>query len=252
MIDASPTSRVAVLVSVGLLQLVAASCSAPATTSLIEEVYVLDAEATTCLSCADGVVPGEVREAAVALDAAEYGQWLQQRFFTVYEDFNHNFKHCKPEEVGFFFDMGDSHGVRYEGDGFQVFYESIPCWYWDCYKPRMWRVDGSGTRLWRAKVPFAHAPVYPFVVGDYVLYVGSTTGVDELIIVDLATGRVVERFAPEGEKYGFSQSALLLDPPWYADGYIRLKGTEISRLDIPAKRTIVEEPAKTYVLKVRF
>ncbi len=86
--------------------------------------------------------------------------------------------------------------------GFDEF-EKFDCWIWDCYKPRMWRIDDSGIRRWKRKVPFADAPVQPFIVGDYIVYVGGYTSVSELTILDVDTGKLVESFAPEGEKRGF-------------------------------------------------
>ncbi len=239
------------LTFVGSLAVTAFWCAQPCSESLIEEVYVLDSEETTCLSCPTGEIPGPVHAVLDRVTPELVGRWIQENFSTGKPGLDF-FKKGDPVGEGLRFRINQSGGAFFQFERSRIYYESIPCWFWDCYKPRMWRVDVSGRRIWTAKVPFAQAPVYPFVVGDYVLFVGSSTGVDELVIVDLATGTVVERFAPEGERYGFQQSALLLDPAWYSNGYIRLRATETARIDIPAKRVIVEEPAKTYVLKVRF
>jgi hypothetical protein len=181
----------------------------------------------------------------------QVGRWIQERFSAVSPILN-TFKEGDPVERGLRFRMDESGGTVFQFEGGKIHYEDIPHWFLDMYRPRLWLVDNDGRRRWKVKVPYADAPVYPFTVGRYLLYIGGTSEVDELIIADLDTGAVMQRFAPEGERYGFNQSALLLDPAWYSDGYIRLRGTEISRPDIPARRLVVAEPAKTYVLKVRF
>ena len=220
--------------------------------SLIEEVYVLDAEGEHCLSCPDGVVPTEVTQVIGAADAETIGGWIQRRFSFRTEQFNSSFKSGDPIKHGLGMRMGEMGGVSFHGDGYTIHYESIPCWVWDCYKPRMWREDRPDSWVWRRKVPFAHAPIYPFVVGDYVLFVGQSSGTYDLVILDVNTGRVVEQFTPDGEPDGFVGSALLFAPGFYRDGYIYLKTWTKTTWDPATRETIREEPAKIYVLKVRF
>ena len=94
--------------------------------------------------------------------------------------------------------------------------------------------------------------VYPFVIGDYLLFVGQSSGTYDLVILDVNTGRVVEQFTPDGEPDGFVGSALLFAPGFYRDGYIYLKTWTKTTWDPATRETIREEPAKIYVLKVRF
>jgi len=239
-------------VLVAACDLVSAPPKGPEATSLVEQVYVIDAEGTTCLSCPDGEIPVEVREIIEAADSEMVGRWIQERFFSRDTRFDKYFKVGDPVKRGLDFGMGRFDGVFYQGDVYQIHYESISCWVWDCYKPRMWRIDEGGKQRWRRRVPFAHAPVYPFVVGDYVLYVGGSVDGYILVIIDLDTGEVVGHYLPDGEKEGFHDSALLFAPPFYRDGFIFLKGHTVVRWQPGKFETRSETPAKIYVLKVRF
>jgi hypothetical protein len=219
--------------------------------SLIEMVWVLDPSGTKCLTCPDGVVPDEVRSVVEASDLVSFRTWIHDRFSYGHEDMATS-RPSDPSGDRFSFWMDLGGGVRFQERGFSVHYEQFRCWLWDCYKPRMWRIDGSGARVWKRKVPFAVAPVEPFVVGDFILYIGGYTKVEELVILDVDTGRVVETFAPAGEERGFWDSALMVFPPFYVDGYIYLKGTSHNQFNPVTRKPVSESPAKTYVLKVRF
>jgi hypothetical protein len=242
-----------VLATAVLASMLFGGCADPQSggVDLIDELYVLDAEQTRCISCPSGEIPDPIRALLDDVTADQIGHWIQQRFSTVSPVLN-SFKEGDPVQRGLSFSIDQSGGTFFEFEGGRIYYEDIPHWFWDLYKPRMWLVDNHGRRRWKSKVPYASAPVYPFVVGDKVLYIGGTSEVKELVIVDLKTGAVLDRFVPVGERYGFQQSALLFDPAWYSNGYIRLRGTEVSLLDRAARRSIVEQPAKTYVLKVSF
>jgi hypothetical protein len=220
--------------------------------SLIERVFVLDPTATRCENCPGGDVPKEIQQIVSAADIGAYGMWIKRSFDLNEVWWDARLNRGDATRIYNHFDMDTDGGVRFQGRGFRIEFEKFDCWIWDCYKPRMWRIDDSGIRRWKRKVPFARAPVEPFVVGDYVLYVGGFTSVEELVIVDVDTGRVVETFAPAGEERGFWDSALMLFPSFYRDGYIYLKGTSHNQLDPVTRRPISETPAKTYVLKVRF
>jgi hypothetical protein len=116
----------------------------------------------------------------------------------------------------------------------------------------MWRVDDDGRQRWRSRVPYARAPVQPFVVGDHILYVGGSVDGDMLVIVNVTSGEVMGHFLPDGEEGGFYDSALLHDPAFYSDGYIYLRGHTVETWRPGTFETESVTPAKIYVLKVRF
>jgi len=244
---------IAALMALGLgCDLVTQTPRGPVATSLIEQIYVIDAEATTCLSCPDGVIPDEVRDVLGAVDSAEAGGWIQSRFTMRWDSADIRMKDADPARIWSQFDMGELHGVVFQGDGYRIHYEEIPCRVWDCYKPRMWRIDDGDRQRWRRRVPFAHAPVVPFVVGRYILYVGGSVDGDILVFLDVNTGRVIGHFLPENEEHGRSDSGLLFDPPFYCDGHIYLRGYSNGLLDPQTRKVVEEIPAKRYVLKVNF
>lgn len=220
--------------------------------SLIEEVFVLDPSGTECLSCPSGEVPEEVADVVAAADMDAYVAWLKTSFDLKDDWWDRRFKRGDPSQIFMSFDMGTDGGVRYQAAGMRVEYEESKCWLWDCYTSRMWRFGDSGRRLWKRKVPFADAPVEPFVVDDFILYVGRSSRGLGLVILDAATGRVVETFTPEGEPHGFHDAALMFAPSFYRNGYVYLKGYTEGVLDRETKRAVEEVPAKTYVLKVLF
>lgn len=220
--------------------------------SLIEHVYILDSTGTECVSCPAGEIPEQVQEIVAEAEMPSYVAWLKRSFDLNDDWWNSRFKRGDPEHIFMDFQMDTQGGVRFQTDGLRIRYEESECWFFDCYKPRMWRLDSNGTLRWKRKVPFADAPVEPFVVGDFILYVGRTSRGMELVILDAATGRVVETFAPEGEPYGFYDSALMFAPSFYREGHVYLKGQTEGVLDLETKGTVEEAPAKTYVLKVRF
>jgi hypothetical protein len=223
----------------------------PVATSLIETVYVIDAEGTSCLSCPDGVIPAEVEEVLAAANPIFSRRWIQSGFDYRDEDFNRSMKSIDAASEYFDFDMGMMGGIFYQADGYRIHYESIPCWYWDCYKPRLCRIDDGGRQRWRRRVPHAYAPVRPFVVGDYILYIGGTAEGYMLVFVDVNTGKVVGHYLPEDDE--FTDSVLLVDPAFYRDGYVYLRGHTKSVFATPGRPdTAVDTPSKIYVVKVNF
>lgn len=234
------------------LLLVSPAGQAHEASELVREIYVLDASGSECVSCPGSEVPVDVRGVVARADMRSFGIWLQASFRFNEDWFDGPFRRADPAEVGSSFQMGGPGGVVFDGEGGKVHYQKFSCLLWDCYKPRMWKTDDTGAVAWKRKVPFASAPVQPFLVGKYLLYIGFTSEVFELVIVDGRTGRIAESFAPPGEPYGFADAALLHAPSFYDNGYIYLKGHTERRLDKVTKQTIETIPAKTYVLKVSF
>jgi hypothetical protein len=221
----------------------------PAATSMIETVYVIDAEGSECLSCPDGVIPDDVRAIIAAANPEYSRRWIQSAFHLTDEELNRQMKSVHTSRLLSHLQMDDSRQIFFKGGGFRLHYASFRCRFWDCYKPRMWRIDDGGQRRWRRRVPHLNAPVRPFLVGNHILYIGGTAEGDMLVFVDVDTGKVVGHFLPEDDE--FTDSSLLFDPAFFQDGYIYARGRSLNRhAESGRPENAVRTPSRIYVLKM--
>jgi hypothetical protein len=220
--------------------------------SLISNVHVLDETASRCLSCPSEAIPARIRVVVDTADPAVYGAWLQEHFSSRHAPFDSIFKDCGPLDVGLHFHMDQPHGMWFRGSGYRIFYEVSTCFIPDCSRRRMWRVDDSGSRRWKRKVPFARVPVQPFVIGDLVLYIGAENGRDVLVMLDVRSGRTLETISPQGTISGHERLAGPLSPAFYTDGFIYLEGATKYPVDPETKLPTKEVPGRKYVLEVAF
>lgn len=81
-----------------------------------------------------------------------------------------------------------------------------------------WR-STDGKNRWRRRVPFIEVPVYPFVVGDWVMYITGRHGAHLLLVISLRSGKILLKYDVTEPGCYFSQLEMPMHG-YYSNGFI--------------------------------
>ncbi len=162
-----------------LVTLALGACNSSA--NMVEKAYVLDLSSGACDGCESESEARELLALASLRPEGEPAKWVAERLSCPFPwNVIQTPLTCFTARE-WSFDLGD-----------ELFQYTIdPCRVWDCYKSYL-ALEAAGHTLWRRRVPFVNAPVVPFVVGRYLLYIGHR-GRPETVLValDRRSGRTV-------------------------------------------------------------
>lgn len=219
---------------------------------LIEKVLVFDPTGRTCLNCSNDDDIDPIRGIISSRAEQDIIQWVGKQFVPVDAHRRDAFlRHIANGDPiwGLSSAMSSEDGVAFFINDRQLRYRKVRCRFWDCYKQYLALIDPSGRKRWQRRIKPFEMPVFPFVVGDKVLFVAWKTGSERtcLVVLDLTSGATLEEYAlPEDAGSFLLTPRFLSSFPFYKDGYIVLQGMDFSRGASEASGQSI------YVLKVRF
>lgn len=247
--------------------------------SLIEKYYIFDYLTKECLNC-DGTEDMEKLRAIINFrDSDEIKEWLFERF-----DSKNNIAHFelkrkdktieeKYNNPSFFISFSyltSAGGFYYDWQNYRLKFIEKSCFlfpYVDgCIQRYLELYDFSRYgRLWKRKIPFFYVPIYPFIIKDYIIYIGDGDYCSAcIIIINKKNGKIIEEFGIEKEyyeehryyKFSFSDGSNPYDKgfhcPYYKDGYIYVESSSNSWIDEQTGELKLEKPHKIYLIKVKF
>ena len=218
--------------------------------SLVARVYTLDAAAQKCTSCGTGAIPPEAAAAIVAKRNLDFNRWIEESFSTVNEDDTGlNQAPTLGMAVALAHSLGYKDGIAFRFTGGTLTYWKESCKIFDCYKPYLSFHDTSGRKRWQKRVPFLEVPVYPFVVGDHVLYLGKGPAELALVVIDLRNGRILQQYLIPSEHGEFSLFNPLETFPAFLGGFVILQGCDVEHPQ-EIKAPIMYHPKEVLVLEM--
>ena len=208
--------------SIVVLSLVARVASAG---SIVSQTFVLDTSANQCTSCSPSDDVEALIAAAKTPSAEELGQWVQLH----YPDNGEFGGGLGPAEL-----LVSLAGQSINPDGweFRIGANSLRFWLrecllWDCYTPHLSLQAATGRTIWQRRVPFVSTPVFPFVIGKWLVYLGHRGKPEKLLVaVNLETGRPAGTYliAKEPGVEYFNPPGCF---PFYKSGFVVLQRTRV-------------------------
>jgi len=222
---------------------------------LVKRVVEVDYATGACIGCQDDEEARTVRRVAAFRGNPAIEAWVKESFRSDY----------RPEEV-FPADLsGDSvfgelsslvvGGFIFKSGSVTVNYDQRrlgPSEFWTGW---MSVRRGPGRFRWSRRVLLMHLPVCPFVVGNYLMYLGANSPETRLIIRDIHTGSLLVDWVPANDPDGLGNPNTSYRLPFYLDGYIYVEGAA----EVDHFRTHYEgkdgawpfkKPPRAYVIKI--
>lgn len=217
------------------------ACRVPREQPLVPQAeYVLDPSGTRLLEGHARDDLTRVRAVIGERHTVDWEGWLAERFSCVDEGERGLWEELElqgPSPPNFKMLELSRGGFLFRSDRGVLHYEKRRSRFFDAYKQHLsWRSTDARNR-WRRRVPFIQLPVYPFVVGDWVMYLSGRGAARLLLIISLRSGRTLLEYDVTQYGYEFYQPQLPMHG-YYSDGFLVVQ---------PATREYVEKGQPSYV-----
>jgi len=212
--------------------LVCASSAARGSESLVEKTFVFDSTGRHCLDCGEEDDSGALQAIISSRSELAIIRWISEHFEPINPDRRPAFRQdlARGEVFGLRLAMSNEDGITFPVGDLDLSYRLVKCRIWDCYKGYLSLIDRSGNTLWRRRIMPFLVPVYPFVVGDYVLFVGGREDASFLVVIDRRTGATLEEYPLPKVAGGYGLDRPVDCFPFYKDGYVVVQGAQPSTL----------------------
>jgi len=246
-------SPVILTVTVLVISTLALACSSSAGRNsrvVSESVLIPYGECCARPASSENAETGPI-DVLAARDQLDYVSWFIDSFTPTDDWTRENLpKAIKGDShPGFFVYATITEGFTYESTKGRVLYQEKECPLVECYSANLSLVDDEGHVIWRSKSPFINLPVYPFEVGNKLLFLGSRGPITKLYSVDLTSGKI-RGFSP-AEDVQLEGSAPLLFPPFYLGGYVCTSEKMVREQDATTKTVVVTNEPRTVLMKLQ-
>jgi hypothetical protein len=232
-----------------MLVLLTTSCIFASSNKIIKRIYVTDSSDIKSKNIDDDPDILRLKTVINKKNEIDINQWIRENFLVTLTSF-----HKIPLENNHFelvdgIDHPD--GIYFKSGSNKLHYWKEACKVFDCYKPYLSLVNASGEVVWKRRVPFLEVPVYPFVYGHFILYIGFEGEENFLVIINLSNGKVIEKHTlMSDDNVRFS----LLNPvntfPVCINGKIVIQGCVVHYPRMDSKDLITYSPSDFIVLEM--